>query len=148
MSKNIWHTTDEAPKPYEDIAFYVDGYLYFASYEPQYNQYGIFGADKVEKWCYSKELSSYILALETENKDLSDKIGKLEAELDRTRKALSYAIGVIQTVAKMSDKLSREYGETLVEQLDNIQAYCWQEGDVLTHEEDLSKALTKGGNNE
>ena len=102
----------------------------------------------VEKWCYSKELSSYILALETENKDLSDKIGKLEAELDRTRKALSYAIGVIQTVAKMSDKLSREYGETLVEQLDNIQAYCWQEGYVLTHEEDLSKALTKGGNNE
>lgn len=61
--------------------------------------------------------------------------------IDRTRKALSYAIGVIQTVAKMSDKLSRKYGETLVEQLDNIQAYCWQEGYVLTHEEDLSKAL-------
>jgi hypothetical protein len=59
----------------------------------------------------------------------------------RTRKALDYAIDVIQTVAKMSDKLSREYGETLVEQLDNIQAYCWQEGYVLTHEEDLSKAL-------
>lgn len=88
MSKDIWHTTDEAPKPYEDIAFYVDGYLYFASYQPQYNQYGIFGADKVEKWCYVKELSSYILALETGNKDLSDKIGKLKTELDRTRKAL------------------------------------------------------------
>lgn len=65
----------------------------------------------------------------------------LSGDLERTRKALSYAIGVIQTVAKMSDKLSREYGETLVEQLDNIQAYCWQEGYVLTHEEDLSKAL-------
>lgn len=71
---NVWHTVDETPKPYEDVAFYVDGYLYFSSYEPQYNQYGIFGADKVEKWCYSKELSSYILALET--------------ELERTRKAL------------------------------------------------------------
>lgn len=62
-------------------------------------------------------------------------------ELIRTRKALDYAIDVIQKVAKMSDKLSREYGETLVEQLDNIQAYCWQEGYVLTHEQDLSKAL-------
>lgn len=60
----------------------------------------------------------------------------------RTRKALDYAIDVIQTVAKMSDKLSREYGETLVEQLDNIQAYCWQEGYVLTHKEDLERAIT------
>ena len=73
---------------------------------------------------------------------------ELWQELIRTRKALDYAIDVIQKVAKMSDKLSREYGETLVEQLDNIQAYCWQEGYVLTHEEDLSKALTKGGDNE
>lgn len=73
---------------------------------------------------------------------------ELWQELIRTRKALDVAIDVIQTVAKMSDKLSREYGETLVEQLDNIQAYCWQEGYVLTHEEDLSKALTKGGDNE
>lgn len=74
---NIWHTIDETPKPYEDVAFYVDDYLYFASYQPQYNQYGIFGADKVEKWCYSKDLSSYILALEN--------------DLDRTRKALEIA---------------------------------------------------------
>lgn len=66
MSKDIWHTVDETPKPYEDIAFYVDGYLYSSYYNVQHNQYGIFGADKVEKWCYSKDLSSYILALETE----------------------------------------------------------------------------------
>lgn len=64
--KSIWHTTDEAPESYADIAFYVDGYLYFASYQPQYNQYGIFGVDKVERWCYVKELSLYILAFETE----------------------------------------------------------------------------------
>ena len=74
MSKDIWHTADETPKPYEDVAFYVDGYLYSSYYEAQYNQYGIFGADKVEKWCYAKELSSYILALEN--------------ELQRTRKVL------------------------------------------------------------
>ena len=86
MSKNIWHTADETPKPYEDVAFYVDGYLYFSSYEPQYNQYGIFGADKVEKWCYSKELSSYILALET--------------ELERTRKALDVATGFIKGISQ------------------------------------------------
>lgn len=67
---------------------------------------------------------------------------KLWQELIRTRKALDYAIDVIKTVAKMSDKLSKEYGETLVEQLDNIQAYCWQEGYVLTHKEDLERAIT------
>lgn len=83
---NVWHTVDETPKPYEDVAFYVDGYLYFSSYEPQYNQYGIFGADKVEKWCYSKELSSYILALET--------------ELERTRKALDVAVDTLERLDK------------------------------------------------
>lgn len=86
MSKDIWHTTDETPKSCVNIAFYVDGYLYSDFYKSQYNQYGIFGASKVEKWCYLKELSSYILALETENKDLSDKIGKLETKLERIRK--------------------------------------------------------------
>lgn len=67
---------------------------------------------------------------------------KLWQELIRTRKALDYAIDVIKTVAKMSDKMSMKYGETLVEQLDNIQAYCWQEGYVLTHEEDLERVIT------
>lgn len=81
MSKDIWHTADEAPKPYVYIAFYVNGCLYSGLYEPQYNQYGIFGADKVEKWCYEKELSSYIPALET--------------ELERTRKALDAATNTL-----------------------------------------------------
>ena len=90
MSKDVWHTTDEAPESYADIVFYVDGYLYFASYQPQYNQYGIFGADKVEKWCYVKELSSYILALET--------------ELERTRKALDVARHTIGWINQMIDE--------------------------------------------
>ena len=89
--KSIWHTSHEKPKAYVDIAFYVDGYLYSGYYEPQDNQYGIFGADKVEKWCYVKELSSYILALETENKDLSDKNGKLKSKLDKALDGLEYA---------------------------------------------------------
>lgn len=71
-----------------------------------------------------------------------------EDECQRLKKALDYAINVIKTVAKMSDKLSKEYGDTIIEQLDNIQAYCWQEGYVLTHKEELYKILNKGGNNE
>ncbi len=86
MSKDIWHTVDETPKPYEDVAFYVDGYLYFSIYQPQHNQYGIFGADKIVKWCYAKDLSSYIPALEN--------------DLDRTHKALDVAKDVLKYANK------------------------------------------------
>lgn len=127
--KSIWHTADETPKPWVNIAFYVDGYLYDGYYELDYNQYGIFGADKVEKWCYIKELSSYIPALENENKDLSDKIGKLETELDRTRKALDVARsglidifnyeGVPEYVVKhVRQVLDQSKNETALEQKD------------------------------
>lgn len=88
--------------------------------------------ESVNHWCCDYEFCPSYNETDTETYDI----------LIRTRKALDYAIDVIQTVAKMSDKLSREYGETLVEQLDNIQAYCWQEGYVLTHEEDLERAIT------
>ena len=125
---DIWHTVDETPKLYEDVAFYVDGYLYFSSYEPQYNQYGIFGADKVEKWCYSKELSSYILALET--------------ELERTRKALEIALDAI-------DK-----GEAALigcEEADDkyISDVIAEDGlELLSKAYKQITALTKGGDNE
>lgn len=72
MSNSIWKTPDQKPESHETIAFYVDGYLFTSYYEPQYNQYGIFGASKVEKWCYMKELSSYILALEKENEAMRE----------------------------------------------------------------------------
>lgn len=127
MSKNIWHITNQDENttdvPEEEGFVVLIGHwascLWYGGETPE----PIFW-ENVKKWCFLDDL----LALET--------------ELDRTRKALGYAIDVIQTVAKMSDKLSREYGETLVEQLDNIQAYCWQEGYVLTHEEDLERAIT------
>lgn len=83
MSKDIWHKADETPKSWVSIAFYVDGFLYEGYYESEFNQYGIFGADKVEKWCYIKELSPYIPALET--------------ELERTRKALDVAVDVLKS---------------------------------------------------
>lgn len=95
MSKDIWHTTDEAPESYVDIAFYVDGYLYFASYQPQYNQYGIFGADKVEKWCYVKELSPYILALETE-------LERTCKQLEVARFGLEHIFGYIDVPAHVA----------------------------------------------
>lgn len=87
MSKDIWHTADETPKPYEDIAFYVDGYLYSSYYEAQHNQYGIFGADKVERWGYIKDLSSYIPAL--------------ESDLERTRKALDATVDVVKEIDEL-----------------------------------------------
>ena len=50
----------------------------------------------VKRWCYLDDL----LALETENKDLSDKIGKQETELDRTRKALDVAVDALKYANK------------------------------------------------
>ena len=143
MSKDIWHTKDEIPRQESRVLWKSGNVVCGGRFDTYYKCFcgpasQFVDLKRVSRWAYIDDL----LALETGNKDLSDKIGKLKTELERTRKALDYAIGVIQTVAKMSDKLSREYGETLVEQLDNIQAYCWQEGYVLTHEEDLKKALT------
>ena len=63
MSKSIWHRYDEAPK-HQDIIMTDTGC-----------------------WAYRADL----LALETENKHLSDKIGQLETDLERTRKALDKA---------------------------------------------------------
>lgn len=115
MSKDIWHTTDEVPESYADIAFYVDGYLYFSSYQPQYNQYGIFGADKVEKWCYIKELSPYILALETE-------LERTRKALDVARNGLEYIFGyegvpkyVVKHIRQVLDQIKNE---TALEQKD------------------------------
>ena len=70
-----------------------------------------------------------------------------------TKKKLDRAIRVIQEVSKMSDKLSRKYGDTLVEQLYTIQAFCWEQGYILTHDEDFKQAeqineITKGGKDE
>lgn len=77
MSKNIWHTADKTPE--EDRVIVVKSkrtgeYLVGSEFE--------FILDNFTKWAYFDDL----LALETENKDLSDKIGKLETKLERIRK--------------------------------------------------------------
>lgn len=72
MVKNIWHTTEQKPEDDNNITFYVEECLYSGYYIPEHNQYGIFGASKVEKWCYTRELSSYIIALEEENEAMRE----------------------------------------------------------------------------
>ena len=129
MSKDIWHTKDEIPKQESRVLWKSGNIICGGIFDTYYK-------------CFCGPASQFVDLRTVSRWAYIDDLLALENELDRTRKALDYAIDVIQTVAKMSDKLSREYGETLVEQLDNIQAYCWQEGYVLTHEEDLKKALT------
>ena len=96
MSKNIWHKADIAPDPYRSFVINTDKrniYTGIITNPTEWNPmilpefYSIGDIDKAERairYAYLDDL----IALETENKDLSDKIGKLEAELDRTRKAL------------------------------------------------------------
>jgi hypothetical protein len=136
MSKDIWHKADEYN--YSSIAFPEDAIVVDTG-GGEYRAYSSFY--DMPHHCDDPDCCFAETSCWKRWAKLDDLIA-LENELDRTRKALDYAIDVIQTVAKMSDKLSREYGETLVEQLDNIQAYCWQEGYVLTHEEDLERAIT------
>lgn len=92
MSKDIWHNADETPKAER---YFIEHYKVVVG-DKVYWKYGLFkGVSNYDypfdqdtaRWCYLDDL----LALETENKDLSDKIGKLETELDRTRKALDVA---------------------------------------------------------
>ena len=99
MSKNIWHKADIAPDPYRSFVINTDKrniYTGIITNPTEWNPmilpefYSIGDIDKAERairYAYLDDL----IALETENKDLSDKIGKLEAELDRTRKALAIA---------------------------------------------------------
>ena len=99
MSKNIWHKADIAPDPYRSFVINTDKrniYTGIITNPTEWNPmilpefYSIGDIDKAERairYAYLDDL----IALETENKDLSDKIGKLEAELDRTRKALGVA---------------------------------------------------------
>lgn len=62
---------------------------------PEFYSLGdIDNAERIEQYAYLDDL----LALETENKDLSDKIGKLETELERTRKALEVAVDALKDI--------------------------------------------------
>jgi hypothetical protein len=97
MSKSIWHTADEIPdfdKSYVELSRSLQGDLVYSTWgHPNYI------TPNTIKWCYMDDL----LALETENKDLSDKNGKLETELDCTRKALDIAVEKAKALKELAD---------------------------------------------
>lgn len=103
MSKDIWHITNQDENttdvPEEEGFVVLIGHwtscLWYGGETPE----PIFW-ENVKKWCYLDDL----LALETESKDISDKIGKLEPELDRTRKALDVARHTIGWINQMIDE--------------------------------------------
>jgi hypothetical protein len=91
MSKSIWHKLPSQPE--EDRLIVVKSkrtgeYLVGNEFE--------FILDNFTKWAYFDDL----LALETENKNISDEIGKLETELEKTRKALDVAVDALNRIDK------------------------------------------------
>ena len=100
MSKDIWHTADKTPE--EDRLIVVKSkrtgeYLVGSEFE--------FVLDYFTKWAYFDDL----LALETENKDLSDKIGKLETELEKTRKAAK----LLKKIKRLKKELNKKERQCL-----------------------------------
>lgn len=119
MIKDIWHTTDETPESFENIGFYVDGCLYSGYYIPEHNQYGIFGPSKVEKWCYTRELSSYILALEKENEAMREEFevwhGNYKCEIEekeRLQKVVFFLTGHLRDILQLD-----EYGHIKLDEI-------------------------------
>lgn len=108
MSKDIWHTADVKPKSLRTFVYKTDkGYIGTSKLAidsgwnpvllPEFYSMDDFDkAERIIKWCYLDDL----FALETENKDLSDKIGKLETELEKVRKALDVAVDALKTVRR------------------------------------------------
>ncbi len=106
MSKDIWHNTEEIPKAFKTFVFKTDkgnicsdmvstNNVWNPILLPEFYSMDDFDkAERITKWCYLDDL----LALETENKDLSDKIGKTESDLERTRKALDVALDEINKI--------------------------------------------------
>lgn len=61
-----------------------------------------------------------LIRTETENKDLSDKIGKLETELEKTRKALDYCIERFKSLENVLDEKAEASDIP-----DNPDLYAW-----------------------
>ena len=86
--KSIWHTSNEKP---EQLRYYLEEYDKFSDgigylVNKRYGVVNTIDDLTTKRWCYVDDL----LALETENKDLSDKIGKLKYKLDIAVDALIY----------------------------------------------------------
>lgn len=75
MSKSIWHTQKETPE--DDRLIVVENYSGFISVGSEFE----YDLDRVRKWAYFDDLLA------------------LEAELDRTRKALGIAVDALKVYA-------------------------------------------------
>lgn len=132
MSKDIWHTSNEKP---DQSRYYIEEYDRFSD-EIGYlinKRYGVVNTIDdltTKRWCYLDDL----MALETENKDLSDKIGKLETELDRTRKALEIAVDALKSAKTRFELINNSKFANLNNVL-QIQSQC----EVLKIEESLEQ---------
>lgn len=114
---DIWHTKDEVPSKESRVFWVSDNMAYGGRFDAYYKCFcgpasQFVDLRKVSFWGYIDDL----LSLETENKDLSDKIGKLETELDRTHKALDKAKkenedkqAVLNCVVDMLKTLNQKY---------------------------------------
>ena len=113
MSKFIWHTKDEIPRQESRVVWKSGNVICGGRFDTHYKCFcgpasQFVDLKTVSRWAYIDDL----LALETGNKDLSDKIGKLETELERTRKALDVALDWLEQVAtpaKCDDDLCCEF---------------------------------------
>lgn len=105
--KSIWHTADEKPMLQRDIILCGDGWSMAIDIIPE--TVNNICWKNVEKWCYLDDL----LDLEHENKDLSDKIGKLETELERTRKALGIAVDELRELKETVSNTEQELSMTI-----------------------------------
>lgn len=95
MSNSIWHNKKEKPTKQLHCTD-----LIITKWGSCYDEIAIDNGATIETdWAYLDDL----LALETENKDLSDKIGKLETELEKTRKALDVAVNALNAGKTLAD---------------------------------------------
>lgn len=127
QNKSIWHTEDEKPNDgFGMVVYYSKEYdeeLLVGYYNTEYEDFRpldeYYCEEKtVKKWCYLNDL----LALETENKDLSDKIGKLETELERTRKALDVAVDALKGIKNGREPICLGTSMDINEALEQITA--------------------------
>lgn len=91
---SIWHKLPEQPEKGRDV---LEKWYHLGIHYTHFIAKNGIAEDNpfTDAWCYLDDL----LALETENEDLSDKIGKLELELKRTRKALEIAVDALKRIA-------------------------------------------------
>lgn len=120
---DVWHTPPQTPdvfKSHPIIVVYEAADQIEQMDSKEYSN--LVGERYVNRWCYVDELIK-------ENKDLSDKIGKLETELERTRKALEILQEFVMKLylnGSITDEQLERYKKTLT----------------------LTLTLTKGGDNE